>query len=510
MHTESLAPGEVEAVAPGTAVLPKGAPTPHLDRALASGLAWTGAMKWGAQAATWIATLAVARILMPADFGLVALSSVYMGVVTIVTEFGLGTSVIILRDLTEDQIARIHGFSVLLGVGCFALSLAAAPLLAAFFRAPELQAVVGVMSLGFVLMSLATIPVSLLRRDMRFKSVAVIDATRALIQSGSMVLLALLGFRYWTLVIGALVGSAVYTASALTLRWHPIAWPRRGALREAMRVSLDVLGSKLSWYLYSSADFIIAGRVLGQAALGAYTLAWQLASVPVEKVTSLVVQVTPAILAAVQTDLAALRRYLLRLTEGIALLAFPAAVGLGLVADHFVLVVLTEKYAAAILPLRILALYASVRTIAPLFAPILIAMGQTRIVFWNNMLALLVLPAAFFAGSRWGTAGIAGAWVIAHPLVVGQIGRRVFRAIQLRATDYFASIMPALVASAVMAVVVLLIRLLAPASLSLPLLLALEVVGGALAYAGVLFGRYRSRLEAFRRFLAVARDRKDA
>lgn len=509
MQTGSLA-ADAEAATPGGSELPKGAPTPHLDRALASGLAWTGAMKWGAQAATWIATLAVARILIPADFGLVALASVYMGVVTIITEFGLGTSVIVLRDLTEDQIARIHGFSILLGLGCFVLSLAAAPLLASFFRAPELEAVVLVMSVSFVLMSFTTVPVSLLRRDLRFKVVAVMDATRALIQSGAMVLLALLGLRYWTLVIGALVGAAVYTAAALTVRWHRIAWPRRGALRRAMKVSVDVLGSRLSWYLYSSADFVVAGRLLGQAALGAYTLAWQLASVPVEKVTSLVVQVMPAILATVQTDLAALRRYLLRLTEGISLLAFPAAVGLALVADHFVLAVLTEKYAAAIVPLRILALYASVRTIAPMFAPVLIAMGQTRIVFWNNMMALVLLPVAFVVGSRWGTGGVAAAWAVAHPIVVGQIGWRVFRAIDLRARDYFAAIAPAVVSCAVMAAAVVGLRWILPQDLPVALRLALEVAAGAVAYGAVLLGRYRERLAAFRRFIAGARTQKAA
>src|SRR5690606_17194998 len=98
---------------PATAA-PKVEPSrPQLDRALASGLAWTGAMKWAAQGVTWVSTILVARLLSPEDFGLVAFAAVYMGVVSMLSEFGLGTSVVVLRDLTEDQIARLGGFSVL-------------------------------------------------------------------------------------------------------------------------------------------------------------------------------------------------------------------------------------------------------------------------------------------------------------------------------------------------------------------------------------------------------------
>jgi O-antigen/teichoic acid export membrane protein len=185
-------------------------------------------------------------------------------------------------------------------------------------------------------------------------------------------------------------------------------------------------------------------------------------------------------------------------------------VGLALVADHFVLAVLTEKYAAAILPLRILALYASVRAITPMLAPVLIAMGQTRLVLWNNFMALVLLPTAFLVGSRWGTAGIAAAWAVAHPIVVGQIAWRVFRAIDLRARDYFAAIAPAFIACAVMAVAVLGIRYLLPSDLPPAIALPIEVAAGAAAYAGVLVGRYRERLNAFRRFIRTARERKTA
>lgn len=481
---------------------------PDLDRALIRGLAWVGSMKWAAQFASSAATIVVARILTPEDFGLVAMSSVYMGVVALLSEFGVGTSVIILRQLTRAQIAQVSGFSLLLGIASFLLSLAAAPALGAFFRSPQLPPVVMVASLSFIITAIRVVPQSLLKKELRFRALAVIEGTRAIIQAVAMVVLALLGFGYWTLVLGGLFASACATAMVLVLRRHPIALPRVAAVREAMQVGLDVLGSRLAWYAYSNADFVIAGRMLGKGPLGGYTLAWQVASAPVAKVSNLVLQVTPSIFAAVQQDKAAIRRYLLRLTEGIALITFPAAVGLAVIADDFVHVVLTEKYEAAILPLRILAVYTAVRAISPLYPPLLTAMRRTRDVLRNNILALFILPTAFLVGSRWGTAGIAAAWIVAHPIVVLQILLCVFRATDLKPAAYLRALVPAAASSLLMVAVVLALRFVLPADISPAWRFAAEVPVGAATYAGVMFGLYRERVQAFRNTLRLARGSK--
>ena len=104
--------------------------------------------------------------------------------------------------------------------------------------------------------------------------------------------------------------------------------------------------------------------MLGKAALGAYSFGWTMANVPIEKVTSMVVRVTPSVLAAAQDDHPALRRYLLRITEAIAVITFPASVGLALVAEPFVLAALGDAWRAAILPLQLLAIYSGVRSIS--------------------------------------------------------------------------------------------------------------------------------------------------
>ena len=121
--------------------------------------------------------------------------------------------------------------------------------------------------------------------------------------------------------------------------------------------------SSMAWYAYSNADFLVAGRMLGQAPLGDYTVAWTISSAPIEKIGNLITTLTPAFFSAVQNDKAELRRYLLRLTEMLSYVMIPASVGITLTASYLVPVLLGEKWIGVIGPLRLLALLIRVRLV---------------------------------------------------------------------------------------------------------------------------------------------------
>src|SRR5947207_764067 len=299
-----------------------------LDRSLAHGIAWTAGAKWAIQALTWASWLIVARLLTPEDFGLVGMAGIYLGLVALLSEFGLGAAVMTFRELSAEQIGQLNGLALLVGLGSVLVSCAVAIPLGHFFRAPQLPLVIVVMSATFVITSFKAVPFALLQRDMRFKALALIDAGQAVVVAMTMIGFALAGLRYWSLVAGGVLAALMSTAMMLKLQRAGFAWPRRKSLKQAMALSTDVLISRLSWYAYSNSDFLVAGRILGKAALGFYNCSWTLANMPVEKVTTLVGQVTLAVFSAVQTDHAAIRRYVLGITEGISLLIFPISAGL--------------------------------------------------------------------------------------------------------------------------------------------------------------------------------------
>ena len=500
MTTQSL-PRPVESAAP---TAPR-----DLDRSLVHGIAWTSGGKWASQLLSWASTLIVARLLSPDDFGIVGMASVFLGLVTLLSEFGLGSAIVTLRQLTEDQLAQLNSVSVIIGVTSFAIACVAAFPLGRFFAAPDLPAVVIVTAIGFIVTAFRIVPSSILQRDFRFKLLAAIEAGRAAVLAVIMIAFALLGFRYWTLVIGGVLSGALGTLGVLAYQRQRFAWPRKGALGHAMTFSNNVLVSRLSWYAYSQADFLVAGRVLGKSALGLYDLGCTLANIPIEKITTLVGQVTPPVFSAVQHDRAALQRYLLRLTEALALLTYPLCVGMAVVAPEFVRFVLGAKWEGAIVPLQLLALSAAFRAVTPLLSQILLAINESRIVMRYAVLCAIALPVSFYAGAKYaGTAGIALAWVVVFPLIVLPAYRRCLAAIGLPVRPYLQAIWPGLSSSILMAAVVVLLRWAMPSSTPLAIRLGAEILVGVLAFAVTCLALHRARVKALYQFVLGLRKPK--
>jgi O-antigen/teichoic acid export membrane protein len=477
----------------------------ELDGALVRGVAWTAAVKWLTQAITWGTTIVVARLLAPADYGLVGMAAIYINLLTLFSEFGIGTAVLTLQDLTDGQLAQLNTLSLLLGIFGAVVSAAAAVPLGWFFHAPNLPYIVVILSVGFIFSGLRTVPYALLQKEMRFKRIAMIEGWQSVFQGLLTLVLAVLGFGYWALVWG--IFSFGVSASLLTLFWrrHRFELPRWASVREAIRYSRHIVVGRLSWAGYNDADFVVAGRVLGQAPLGAYTLAWTLAHTPLEKLTTLVNRVTPSVFARVQGEPESLRRYLRNITGVMALIIFPVTIGVALVAREFVPVVLGGQWMGVVLPLELLALHAVVRSNVILVTPLLNVIGEERLVMWNSLAALAVLPVSFYLASHWGTAGIAAVWVVVYPVLHAPLFSRVFRGVGLGRGEYFAALWPAISGCLVMTVAVLLVKFAMGQGWPLAARLAAEIGVGAAAYAVVLLSFHRNYLRGIQRFVQKSR-----
>ncbi|OLD85432.1 MAG: hypothetical protein AUG85_13630 [Gemmatimonadetes bacterium 13_1_20CM_4_66_11] len=467
-----------------------------LDSSLVQGIAWTGGMRWSTQLVSWLVTLIVARLLGPATYGLVGMATLYVSFAQMISEAGLSAALIQQRGLTEDQVARLGGVALVLGVGFAAISLALSTPIAWFFGEPSVRWIIMALSATFLTRGLQVLPRSLLARDLEFRKLAWIDGFEAVTVALMTLVLAVLGLRVWALVLGTLLGNLA--TSLLCLRWRPHRLAPPGdfaSLEQAVTFGWHVAGSRIAWYLYSNADFAVVGRVLGKAALGAYAFGWDIASVPVERVSALVGNVTPPFFAAVNQDPAALRRYLSGLTEGLGLVTLPACVGLALVAREFVLSALGGRWLDAVMPLRLLALYAGFRSIVTLTPQILVFTGHAKRNMQFSVLAVAVLPGVFYLGSHWGTTGVALGWITAYPLLYcACFVRSALRIVGMSWRAYGSALWPAVSTTGVMTLAVLALRAALPATWSPGLRLAALGVTGATAYGAVLYAAYGDRV----------------
>jgi teichuronic acid exporter len=479
-----------------TASTPALSSTEKMDRSLLHSVAWNTVGDWTSQVFTWAAFLIVLRFVGPADFGIVAMNVVLLPLAYTST-LGIGRAVVMLRDLTDAQLSQLNTVGLLLGLGSFTIAAALAWPVAWFFRTPRLAPVIVVGSLGFIITGAQLVSNAILMKELRFRTLSLLNATAAVAAAAVQLLLAWLGCGYWALVIGGLTGAVLRGAPVLWIQPQTYAVPRWDSVRRPLAFGGHAMVAAAASDGYESLDNFTAGRVLGTAALGLYGIAWTIAHIPVEKVTSMVTMVVSSYLVAVKDDLAAVRRYLRNLTESIALITFPACVGLGIVAPEVVPLVLGRKWEGAIGPLEVLSIYAAFRSIVALIPKVLIALGNPRFVMWNSVAMLFVLGPAFYIGSHWGITGIAWAWVVAYPWVVMFMYREVFRKIKMGVAEYIRPLRPALEGTIIMALAVEGVGYAISSNRSLLLRVVVKIAVGVVAYAATLLLRHRQRVLAF-------------
>jgi O-antigen/teichoic acid export membrane protein len=227
-------------------------------------------------------------------------------------------------------------------------------------------------------------------------------------------------------------------------------------LREILQFSLATLGGKIGWVLYRSADTIVLGKIAGDFALGHYAFAKDLALLPATKLSVLVNQLSVPVMAELQSDRTALRNSLLQFLHVIGCIVLPMCVGLVLVAEDFVLSILTEKWAPIVPLLQLLAVCALTQSVEMIFRTVLLARYRAGFLLRYTLVLLVIMPAAFWVGAVLsGSTGVAAAWALAYPIVMVGVAREVFKEIELSWRMLWGETRVAVTATIVMAGVVI-------------------------------------------------------
>src|SRR5271154_993333 len=235
---------EPKADHPATELAPHTAASARrMDRSLAHSLAWRAGADWFSQILSWSSFLIVVRLLTPADFGIVAMAMVLWAYLRYVGEFGIPQTIVTLRDLTQDELAQLNTVALLLGLGCFGLASLLAYPLAAFFKTPQLVWVVIVTCTGLIPLGFRAVSEGLLNRDMRFRTLSLLDATTSIIAATTTLLMVFFGLGYWSLVLGNLAGYTAQSVLVAAARPQRFAIPRLHSLRRPLSFGWHVLVS---------------------------------------------------------------------------------------------------------------------------------------------------------------------------------------------------------------------------------------------------------------------------
>ena len=486
------------AATPADAAAPPHGDAPsELDRSFARSVAWSGAGRWLTQLISWPATIIIARMLSPEDYGLVVLVRVYTNFIAMLSEAGLGGIVTISPEMDENRAGQLHTLSMGLGLAAVAVSCAAAFPLAAIYKNPEMRLVVFALSALFIIEAAGVVPNGLLRREFRYKTLAVADWARSLTDLAVELVLASLGFGYWTLVLGYIAGSVAWQAVVQLSRRVRFRRVHLPDVRVTLRMMGDMLAQTVASFFVGNSDVMIGARLVGNAAMGAYTFGAQLASIPHAKVISLIANVTPSLFREVRSDLPLFRRYILLITLGLNVVVLPAFVGIALVADDFTSVVLGAKWAGLVVPLQFLALKTGVQALLTVLPQVLWATDNGRTVTRLGMLNVVMFPLLFFLfGREWGINGLAAAWMTGSTIAALPLARRALAVVDLPAREFARSLWPSVSGTLLMAAAVLAAQQLAGSAGWSPLArLALSVITGAATYAASIALFHRQQVQ---------------
>jgi teichuronic acid exporter len=427
---------------------------------VARSMFWIAWSRGALQVLYFATTLLVARILVPADYGVMALAGIWTTSVGMLAEMGLGAAIIQFRDLDRREIDTCFWTTMILAIiGWAALSLGAS-MIAEWFAVPRLADVLPVLGLVLPLTACCVVSDSLLRRRLALDRVSQAEVIGGVVTLPVILGCALGGLGVWTLVVGALMAPAVRSAATFAFApWRPGFHFGGERLKEMLHFSLSTLGVRILWVLRESADELIIGKITGQVTLGLYTMAKELALLPGSKISTVINMLSAPMMAELQTNIDAMRTAFYRALRLTAAIALPTSAGIALVADEMVAVLLGPKWLPSAPLLRLLCLYAAVRAIDVLLPPVLFARHRERFLFWYCLALLIVVPTAVLLGALW--QGAPGAVVISTPVycaVMTIMARETLAELKGSFSDLWSNTWPILAATAAMVAVVLLLR----------------------------------------------------
>lgn len=380
-----------------------------------SGVFWGAGAQAIQQALNLGVTIILARQLLPADYGMIAMILVFTGFAQMFVGWGFSAAIIQRQDLGSQHTSSVFWIST---AAALALTLAfygAAPHIAGFYGMPALEPVARWLSLTFVFSAFSIVPEALLRKSMAFERLAKIEVLTLLVPGGVAIYLALNGWGVWSLVVQYLAHQAMRSA----LMWFYSAWRLRlrcslSAVRELFGYGANLTGFNFITYWGLRSDALLIGKFMDSASLGIYSRAHSLMLIPVIGGTQVISKVMFPILSSIQDDKKRVKRAYLRATRLMAFTTFPMMLGLFVVAEPFVLAALGPNWTAVAPIVQIFCFVGVTQTLCYPAGTIYMSQGRTDLIFrWGIGNAATLIVAVIIGVSFDTVAAVALAYLIA-------------------------------------------------------------------------------------------------
>ena len=432
--------------------LPTRADVPSLAR---RGLSWSFVLLLGRYVLSIVSTAVLARLLSPTDYGLMGMVSTITVLGQAISDFGLSWATVQRERLTRDQVDALFLINCTFGLLLSALCFLSAPYIASFYHRPELTKIIMAASGSLFLSAVAVQPTALMRRQMKLKELNVCTLWSLLSSAVVTIVLASLGFGYWSLVFQLVLQQGI---SAV------LSFPLSGYYPRIPRTFLHI-GSLLTFGGYSAGygminyfarnlDNVLVGKYWGATALGYYSRAYFLMTLPSMIVMGVFGGVLIPAMASLRTEPARMEAAYIRAVRLITVSGCTFAVALAAAAPELVDLVYGPKWRAVVPILLWLSAASILQPIQSTVGWLYIVAERGRGMFMMGLIVAGSAALAFAVGIPSGPVGVARAYAVANTIIAYPILVMGHRACSLNIRNSVAAIAPLLVCALIMGAVV--------------------------------------------------------
>ncbi|WP_334107011.1 lipopolysaccharide biosynthesis protein [Methylobacillus sp.] len=404
---------------------------------LKAGIAWGGLSALLMAGFQLMFMAVMARLLQPADFGVMAIANVSLRFLSYFSQMGVGAAIVQKPTLEQDDVSAAVSVSIVISTICFLISLISAPLVGIFFKMPALTPVLCALSITFIINGFIAISMGLMRRKTEFKKIAMIDSLSYIAGYGIVGIgMAVAGYGVWALV-GASIAQLFLTALlAYTVTRHSLTLRHSSSARNHF-LSFGGRYSLIGFVEFLSFNFdsIIIGKTLGDTAAGLYNRAFLLANLPVQQPTNIFTKALFPVLSSIGSQSL---KHVVSFEVGLIFIggyAFAVGAGLSIAAPDIVLVLLGDRWLDSIPVLQVLGLSVGPLIVSHIAGVTLDSLGELKIKLRFQLTALVILLISVFLASHFGLVAIAIAIVFTEWLRMTAYLFLMHRVLQCKAHD---------------------------------------------------------------------------
>ncbi|TQI71951.1 O-antigen/teichoic acid export membrane protein [Gramella sp. Hel_I_59] len=388
-----------------------------LKKKTLTGLGWSSAGNLVGQAMQFVVSIILARLLMPEDFGLMAMVLVFTSLAQVFMNFGFGSALIQDKNAAQEDFSTIFYLNVAIGIVLFIITFLISDLVAQFYETEIISKILRILSVTFIISSFGIIPNIILTKEIDFNKVVKVDITANFLSGLVAIILAYLDYGVYSLVAQSIMASLLRTTFIFfASRWTPSLVFEVASVKKYLNFSSNILFINIISKTLDEMDTILIGKFYPAASLGIFNRAKTLRKYPLQIIGGGINKVMYPSLAKIQDDDERLVKYYSALIHILSFLVIPVMFTLVIIAEPLILLILTEKWIEVVPIFQILCLVGFMISIGGINSNIFLTKGKSRFLLKFETVKRILFSLIILASLRFGLKGMATAIALATTL----------------------------------------------------------------------------------------------